>query len=54
MAKKSILFAKLIFWILADIVMKLLFGTIFILLYIASLPFIGVGSKEMPNENGNN
>ena len=40
MAKKSILLAKLIFWILADIMLKLLFGTIFIVLYIVKLPFM--------------
>lgn len=39
MTKKSILFTKLIFWISADIVMKLLFGAILIILYIVKLPF---------------
>lgn len=43
MIKKSITFAKLIFWISADIVMKLLFGTILIILYIVKLPFDLIG-----------
>ena len=42
--KKSIAFAKLIFWISVDIVMKFLFGTIIIILYIVKLPFDLIGN----------